>query len=59
MHLAKLSAAEAKTLSAFLRHRDRPEGTLGFHELQGFLFAVASAPEYGRPRTQRFDALGL
>lgn len=27
----------------------RPAGTLTYHELQGFLFAVASAPELIRP----------
>ena len=33
------------TLQAFLEHPARPAGTLGYHELQGFLFTVASAPE--------------
>jgi uncharacterized protein len=45
----KLSAAEAKALGAFLSHKDRPEGTLSLHELQGFLFAVACAPELIMP----------
>ena len=45
----KLSAREAKTLGSFLSHSKRPEGTLSFHELQGFLFAVTSAPELIRP----------
>jgi uncharacterized protein len=32
-------------LQSFLEHPDRPEGTLKYPELQGFLFAVANAPE--------------
>lgn len=31
-------------LAAWLEHPDRPAGTLTYHELQGFLFTVASAP---------------
>lgn len=31
-------------LREFLSHPDRPEGTFGYRELQGFLFAVACAP---------------
>lgn len=49
MRVTKLSAQEVNTLSAFLRHSDRPEGTMCFHELQGFLFAVSCAPELIRP----------
>jgi len=45
----KLSAREAKVLGSFLSHRDRPEGTLSYHELQGFLFAVTCAPELIMP----------
>ena len=41
----KLSAREAAALTGFLNHKDRPKGTLSFHELQGFLFAIACAPE--------------
>ena len=41
----KLSAREAAALTGFLNHSDRPRGTLSFHELQGFLFAIACAPE--------------
>jgi uncharacterized protein len=37
------------TLQTFLAAPDRPEGTLTYHELQGFLFAVSSAPELVRP----------
>lgn len=34
-----------RSLTAFLENPGRPDGTLRFHELQGFLFAVASSPE--------------
>jgi uncharacterized protein len=37
------------SLKAFLADPARPAGTLCYHELQGFLFAVASAPELIRP----------
>ena len=40
-----LSRTEIKTLSEFLAGKERPDGTLRFHELQGFLFAVACSPE--------------
>ena len=36
-------------LQAFLGHPSRPTGTLTYHELQGFLFAVVTAPELIRP----------
>ncbi len=36
-------------LKAFLDDRARPADTLRYHELQGFLFAVASAPELIQP----------
>lgn len=36
-------------LKAFLADPKRPAGTLQYHELQGFLFAVTSAPELIRP----------
>lgn len=36
-------------LRAFLADRRRPPGTLKYHELQGFLFAVACAPELVKP----------
>ncbi|MGD8339945.1 MAG: UPF0149 family protein [Gammaproteobacteria bacterium] len=49
MQLTRLSQDEAKTLGAFLQHEDRPEGTMSFHELQGFLFAVTAAPELIQP----------
>ncbi len=37
------------TLAAFLAHPGRPAGTLRYHEVQGFLFAVASAPDLVMP----------
>jgi uncharacterized protein YecA (UPF0149 family) len=37
------------SLKDFLAHPARPAGTLSYHELQGFLFAVLSAPELIRP----------
>lgn len=39
----------ASVLQAFLENASRPPGTLKYHELQGFLFAVASAPELVMP----------
>jgi len=44
-----LSQRETQTLTRFLADPKRPEGTLVFHELQGFLFAVASSPELVMP----------
>ena len=40
-----LSPADAAALEVFLTDPARPENTLTFHELQGFLFAIASSPE--------------
>ena len=40
-----LPASDPSALRAFLEHPARPAGTLGYHELQGFLFTVVSAPE--------------
>lgn len=40
-----LSQADIKALTEFLAGPARPDGTLTFQELQGFLFAVASSPE--------------
>jgi uncharacterized protein len=37
------------TLAPFLAQPSRPQGTLCYHELQGFLFAVAAAPDLVRP----------
>ena len=40
-----LPASDPGALRAFLKHPSRPAGTLSYHELQGFLFTVVSAPE--------------
>ena len=40
-----LPSLDPSALQAFLADPARPPDTLGYHELQGFLFAVASAPE--------------
>ena len=40
-----LPAPDPGALRAFLEHPFRPAGTLTYHELQGFLFTVVSAPE--------------
>jgi uncharacterized protein len=45
----KLSKGEIEELRKFLISPQRPDGTLCFHELQGFLFAVASCPEMVQP----------
>ena len=42
-------APDPSTLRAFLEHPARPAGTLSYHELQGFLFTVVSAPELVPP----------
>jgi uncharacterized protein len=41
--------ASVDSLRAFLEQPARPAGTLTYHELQGFLFAVVNAPELVRP----------
>lgn len=45
----KLSRADIEDLARFLADPKRPDGTLCFQELQGFLFAVASSPELVKP----------
>ena len=40
-----MPAVDRPRLARFLADPTRPANTLGYHELQGFLFAVASAPE--------------
>lgn len=40
-----LSSADTTALKDFLDSSNRPDDTLRFHELQGFLFAIASSPE--------------
>ena len=44
-----LPASDPSALRAFLEHPSRPTGTLIYHELQGFLFTVISAPELVPP----------
>ena len=39
----------ASSLEAFLTAPGRPAGTFTYHELQGFLFSVATAPELIKP----------
>ncbi len=45
----KLSKDEIEDLREFLVSPQRPDGTLCFQELQGFLFAVSSCPEMVQP----------
>ena len=40
-----LPSPDPRTLQAFLEHPSRPAGTRRYHELQGFLFTVVSAPD--------------
>lgn len=40
-----MNKADSRLLEEFLGSAARPEGTLTFHELQGFLFAIACSPE--------------
>ena len=40
-----MNKKDMRLLEEFLEHPVRPDGTLRFHELQGFLFAIASSPE--------------
>jgi len=42
-------AAAPNVLADFLEQPERPPGMLHYHEVQGFLFAVATAPELVRP----------
>ena len=42
-------ASDPSALRAFLEHPSRPAGTLTYHELQGFLFTVVSAPDLIQP----------
>ncbi len=44
-----MTAHALPTLRDFLVHPTRPAGTFTYHELQGFLFAIASSPELIRP----------
>ena len=47
--MTSLSAAAAAALAEFLESPERPEGTLSYHGLQGFLFTLACAPEQVSP----------
>ena len=40
-----MNKADSRLLEEFLSSPARPEGTFKFHELQGFLFAIACSPE--------------
>jgi uncharacterized protein len=40
-----MNKADMQLLAKFLDNPKRPDGTLRLHELQGFLFAIASSPE--------------
>ena len=46
-----LPASDPGALRAFLDHPSRPAGTFTYHELQGLLFTVVSAPEMVPPST--------
>ena len=40
-----MTKIKTRLLTEFLDNPERPAGTLRFHELQGFLFTIASSPE--------------
>lgn len=40
-----MNRADVQLLAEFLSNPERPDGTLRLHELQGYLFAIASSPE--------------
>ena len=44
-----MDKVDTRLLTEFLDSPERPDGTLRFHELQGFLFAIASSPEMIAP----------
>jgi len=44
-----LDPADQKTLTRFLAGADRPDGTLSYQALEGFLFAVVCSPAQVRP----------
>jgi uncharacterized protein len=44
-----MPSSDLGALQAFLDHPSRPEGTFRYHELQGFLFTVVSAPDLVPP----------
>jgi len=45
----KLSLADVSALKSFLSNPHRPDGTMRYQELQGFLFTIASSPETIQP----------
>ncbi|MDH3976813.1 MAG: UPF0149 family protein [Deltaproteobacteria bacterium] len=47
--ISKLTDKSVKRLKKFLISPDRPEGTLNYYELAGFLFTIASSPEFVQP----------
>jgi yecA family protein len=47
--LEKLSPAEARKLSGFLRSKRAPEGTLTLNQLKGYLFCICTTPELLQP----------
>jgi uncharacterized protein len=44
-----MTSQSARLLKQFLASPQRPRGTMSYHELQGFLFAVACAPDLVKP----------
>ena len=40
-----MNESDTRLLTEFMESPERPDGTLRFHELQGFLFAIACSPE--------------
>jgi uncharacterized protein len=42
-------ARRTRSLEAFLAASERPDGTFTYHQLQGFLFSIATAPELVLP----------
>ena len=44
-----MNESNARLLTKFLESPERPEGTLRFHEFQGFLFAITCSPEIIAP----------
>ena len=50
------TSSDPSALRAFLDHPSRPTGALSYHELQGFLFTVVSAPELIPPSDFAYPA---
>ena len=47
--LEKLSPAEARKLSGFLRSKRAPKGSLTLNQLKGYLFCICTTPELLQP----------